>query len=275
MMSPESFETVTPVIREWWQGLPDKFHLQGTGSKKHFLGECSAPVVRLPELPPVFDHEPDDQVAVLYAGAKIEDVQRELAKRGQGLPLPSTGNPIADGFGGTVGGMLAMSLPNGLTSTVGPPRNWVLGLLTVLHDGTLAKSGSRAVKSVAGYDVHKLYMGSRGTLGPIVAAAVRVYPLPLPPLTLTLHREWSGEPIWIQRVLKYDFEASMAESIEPFASDPTSHTIWHSHEPVKRDHDWLIAPGGEFRSDGAPRPLIERAKIQFDPDGRFNPGTAI
>lgn len=275
MMSRETSALVEPVIQAWWSGLPEQFYLEGTGSKAHFLGKSEAAKVRLPELPAVFEHEPDDQVAVVYAGATIADVQRELAKRGQGLPIPSTGSAIVDGFGGTVGGMLAMSLPNGLTSVVGPPRNWVLGLLTILHDGTLARSGSRAVKSVAGYDVHKLYLGSRGTLGPIVAAAVRVYPLPLPEPTTTIHREWTGGDVWIQKVLKVDFESALADSVDPYLSDRETHTIWHSQKPERRHHDWIICPGGEFASDGAPRALIDRAKIQFDPQGRFNPGIAI
>ena len=275
MMSRETSVLVEPALQAWWSRLPDQFCLEGTGSKAHFLGKSSAPKVRLPRLPAVFEHEPDDQVAVVYAGATIAEVQSELAKRGQGLPIPTSGSAIVDGFGGTVGGMLAMALPNGLTSIVGPPRNWVLGLLTVLHDGTLAKSGSRAVKSVAGYDVHKLYIGSRGTLGPIVAAAVRVYPLPLPKPTITLNHEWTGGDVWIQRVLKVDFEAALAASTNPYAFDRESHTIWHSHMPERRDHDWIICPNGEFACDGAPRHLIDRAKIQFDPQGRFNPGIAI
>lgn len=275
MMSPETSALVEPVIQAWWSELPAQFCLEGTGSKAHFLGKSTAAKVRLPQLPAVFEHEPDDQVAVVYAGATIADVQRELAKRGQGLPIPTSGSAIVDGFGGTVGGMLAMSLPNGLTSIVGPPRNWVLGLLTILQDGTLARSGSRAVKSVAGYDVHKLYLGSRGTLGPIVAAAVRVYPLPLPEPTTTIHREWTGGEIWIQKVLPVDFDSSLAASVDPYVSDREMHTIWHSSRPEKRDHDWIIGPGGEFASDGAPRALIDRAKIQFDPQGRFNPGISI
>jgi glycolate oxidase FAD binding subunit len=54
----------------------------------------------------------------------------------------------------------------------------VLGVTVVLGDGTVANSGGKVVKNVAGYDLGKLFCGSRGTLGLIARASLRLHPLP-------------------------------------------------------------------------------------------------
>jgi glycolate oxidase FAD binding subunit len=60
----------------------------------------------------------------------------------------------------------------------GAPRDLVLGMTVVLSDGTVAKSGGRVIKNVAGYDIGKLFCGSYGTLGLILQVALRLHPLP-------------------------------------------------------------------------------------------------
>jgi glycolate oxidase FAD binding subunit len=58
------------------------------------------------------------------------------------------------------------------------PRDWVIGLSVVAPDGRLVKGGGRVVKNVAGYDLPRLYTGSRGTLGVIVEVSFKVMPRP-------------------------------------------------------------------------------------------------
>jgi len=60
----------------------------------------------------------------------------------------------------------------------GGVRDLVVGVTVALSDGTLAKSGGKVIKNVAGYDLAKLFAGSFGTLGLIVRVAVRLHPLP-------------------------------------------------------------------------------------------------
>jgi glycolate oxidase FAD binding subunit len=62
-------------------------------------------------------------------------------------------------------------------------RDLVVGATVALSDGTLARSGGKVIKNVAGYDLAKLFTGSFGTLGLIVRVAVRLHPLP--PRTVT------------------------------------------------------------------------------------------
>ena len=56
-------------------------------------------------------------------------------------------------------------------------RDLIIGMTVVLADGTIAKSGGKVVKNVAGYDIHKLMTGSFGTLGVIVEVNFRLHPV--------------------------------------------------------------------------------------------------
>ena len=60
----------------------------------------------------------------------------------------------------------------------GGVRDLVVGATVVLSDGTIAKSGGKVIKNVAGYDLAKLFAGSFGTLGLIATVSVRLHPLP-------------------------------------------------------------------------------------------------
>ena len=64
-----------------------------------------------------------------------------------------------------------------LRGRYGGPRDLVVGMRVALSDGTLAKSGGKVIKNVAGYDIAKLFGGSFGTLGAIVEVSVRLHPV--------------------------------------------------------------------------------------------------
>ena len=78
----------------------------------------------------------------------------------------------------TVGGTIATASSSPRRLRMGPLRDTVVEIELVTGDGRLVRSGARTVKSVAGYDVHRLATGSLGTLGAIVQVAVKVRPLP-------------------------------------------------------------------------------------------------
>ncbi len=160
----------------------------------------------------VIEHDVEDQVVVVSAGATIAEVQQALRKRGQCIPLgPNVPDALdrLDDWRGSVAGQLSLNLPHSLQAECGSWRDWVLGLTIVRPDGTVCKCGSKAVKSVAGYDVAKLFIGARGTLGVISQVILRTFPirgLPQPDFNL-------GSGLWshagrIQRTLSTDFEAA-------------------------------------------------------------------
>jgi glycolate oxidase FAD binding subunit len=78
----------------------------------------------------------------------------------------------------TLGGVVAAGQSGFDRLRYGPVRNALLGARVLLADGRLAKSGGQLVKNVTGYDLHRLYCGSHGTLCVIVEASLRLHPLP-------------------------------------------------------------------------------------------------
>ena len=121
----------------------------------------------------ILEHNVGDFTAVIEAGAPLAEVQAELAARGQMLAIDP-----ALGEGATVGGVMAANDSGPLRHRYGSMRDLVVGVTVALSDGTLARSGGKVIKNVAGYDLAKLFCGSFGTLGLIVRVAVRLHPLP-------------------------------------------------------------------------------------------------
>jgi glycolate oxidase FAD binding subunit len=106
---------------------------------------------------------------------------------GETLPTgatPSAAAPPAGGaaapvwLGATVGGTLATGAAGPRRLRYGTPRDLLIGITVVRADGTVAHSGGKVVKNVAGYDLGKLFTGSFGTLGLIVEAVFRLHPRP-------------------------------------------------------------------------------------------------
>lgn len=116
-------------------------------------------------------YEPAEMVAVVGAGMRVGDLQRTLAEHGQEWPVDAPAHA-------TVGGVIATAASSPRRLSVGAVRDTVLEIELVTGDGRLVRSGARTVKNVTGYDVHKLVVGSLGTLGVIVRVALKVRPLP-------------------------------------------------------------------------------------------------
>jgi glycolate dehydrogenase FAD-binding subunit len=105
------------------------------------------------------------------AGDLMSDVQATLARAGQEIALDVPGDA-------SVGGIVGSGLAGPRRLRYGTPRDLLIGITIVRADGTIAKSGGKVVKNVAGYDLGKLFAGSAGTLGLITEATFRLHPLP-------------------------------------------------------------------------------------------------
>ena len=118
--------------------------------------------------------------ATVAAGTPWSTMQRELARHNQRVAL----DPVFPDRA-TVGGVIATNDSGVLRRRYGSLRDLVIGMTIVLADGTIARSGGKVVKNVAGYDLPKLLTGSFGTLGIITEVTFRLHPLPASTLNLT------------------------------------------------------------------------------------------
>ncbi len=121
----------------------------------------------------VLAFDPHDLTLGVEPGVRIEDLLRTLAEEKQFLPLAV---PFSDRA--TIGGIVAANSSSPLRHAYGAVRDFCLGMEFVTGDGSQAKSGGRVVKNVTGYDLHKLLIGSLGTLAVITRVNFRTFPMP-------------------------------------------------------------------------------------------------
>jgi glycolate oxidase FAD binding subunit len=116
-------------------------------------------------------YDPADLTLAVEAGHSLSKLVGVLGDHRQFLPL------LVPYFSRTtVGGTIAAGVDSPLRQYYGTARDYVLGMEYVTGEGVLAKSGGRVVKNVSGYDLHKLMIGSLGTLGVIVSVNFKTFP---------------------------------------------------------------------------------------------------
>jgi glycolate oxidase FAD binding subunit len=121
----------------------------------------------------VIEHAWADLTVSVEAGCTIRNLQETLAQHGQRIAV----DPLWPEQS-TVGGILSTNDSGSLRIRYGALRDLIIGVTIALPDGTLASSGGKVVKNVAGYDLPKLVTGALGTLGVITRANFRLHPMP-------------------------------------------------------------------------------------------------
>jgi glycolate oxidase FAD binding subunit len=128
-------------------------------------------VADLSRMDHILEYAAGDLVVRVEAGVRLGQLAEVLAEKGQRLALD--GPPTA-----TLGGLVATNAAGPLRLRYGLPRDLLIGITIVRPDGERAKAGGKVVKNVAGYDLGKLFAGSRGTLGLIAEVTFRLHPQP-------------------------------------------------------------------------------------------------
>jgi len=118
-------------------------------------------------------YDPGDLTLSVDAGTNLTQLADALAQQQQFVPLAV---PFFEEC--TVGGTIASNIGSSLRPGYGSARDFLLGAEFVNGAGTFTKSGGRVVKNVTGYDLHKLLIGSLGSLGAITRLNFRTFPLP-------------------------------------------------------------------------------------------------
>jgi len=169
VQTPQSEAELIEIVRA---GMP--LQIIGSGTKRHHgpVSVDPAEIVGMRKLSKITAYEPGDLVVTVQAGAKLTEVQAELAKRNQWLPIDP---PYADA---TIGGILATNSSGPRRYGYGTLRDHLLGTRTVGADGVVTRSGGRVVKNVTGFDLHKLHVGAFGSLGIVTEASFKLRPRP-------------------------------------------------------------------------------------------------
>jgi glycolate oxidase FAD binding subunit len=139
------------------------------------------------------EHPWQDMTCTVEAGCNWAAMQAELARNRQTVALDPLWPELA-----TVGGVVAANDGGALRLKYGGLRDLIIGMTIVLADGTIAKTGGKVVKNVAGYDLHKLMTGSFGTLGVITEVNFRLHPVEVHVRTWTataVNAEKFAEPL--------------------------------------------------------------------------------
>lgn len=129
-------------------------------------------VLSLARMKNVIEHAASDLTVSVQAGCTVGELQKVLASQGQRLAFDPLWPERA-----TIGGTLSTNDGGSLRIRFGALRDLVIGINLALTDGTLARSGGKVVKNVAGYDLPKLATGALGTLAVITDAVFRLHPV--------------------------------------------------------------------------------------------------
>jgi glycolate oxidase FAD binding subunit len=259
----------------------------GTVSIEREGGETRLSTVQMNR---VLEHEPGDLTAIVEAGIRLSELQAYLGGHGQMLALDPPGDP-------TIGACLAADLSGPRRHRFGAMRDLVIGVTVVLPGGMVASSGGKVVKNVAGYDLGKLFSGSRGRLGLIARVSLRLHSRPDAAATVVADdpraaweelRRSQLEPSAVDllpgrlAMLFEGPEAAVAAQVAAAPGDPADHDIWEESAraqlgaAAREPFDWqdcgLARPGPGIAYVAEPRerrwsPLADRVRASFDPEG--------
>jgi FAD/FMN-containing dehydrogenase len=212
-------------------------------------------------------YDPEDFTVSAQCGIRIHDLRAALAEKHQELPLEA-----AESWAATLGGVLAANASGPRRRMFGSPRDRILGAHFVTGDGVLAKTGGRVVKNVAGHAVHRLLVGSHGTLAVFTEASLKLMPHPMGRIawhwgadaaTLADAQRWSAWPRREPAVLTVIGRALAAKhpvlAGDPAQADAAPFTVVAGFE---EDPAWLEACDAFARDTlGTPRGTVRDTSV--------------
>jgi len=169
---PESTDEVAAVLGYADEvGVPVVPFGAGTSLEGHVIPLHGGISLDLTRMNAILALRPDDLTITVQPGVTRSQVEAAAGPHGLWFPV----DPGADA---TLGGMAATNASGTTTVRYGGMRAHVLALEVVLPGGRVVRTGSRAVKTSAGYNLTNLFVGSEGTLGVITELTLRLHPIP-------------------------------------------------------------------------------------------------
>jgi glycolate oxidase FAD binding subunit len=151
------------------------------GGGTHQIGESWSPDVLVSTRAfGGIDWRPDDLTVVVGAGVLVADLEAALSSRSQSAVLPE------DPGLATVGGVVAAAASGWRRFRFGPTRDRMLEVVAATGDGRVIRGGGQVVKNVSGYDLPRLFTGSRGSLGVMTRVCLKLWPRGAAAATVTV-----------------------------------------------------------------------------------------
>ncbi|MDJ0751248.1 MAG: FAD-binding oxidoreductase [Woeseiaceae bacterium] len=191
--------------------------------------------------------------AVVEAGAVLQGVQEAVAREGLYFPLDLGARGSC-----TIGGNIATNAGGINVLKYGMMRNLVLGLETVLADGTVVSSMNRMLKNNAGYDTKQLFIGSEGSLGIVTRAVLRLFPLPQSRQDALVALDSFDNVVALLGRLKSELAGALS-AFEIMWRDyyaAVTEDGWH-RAPLARDYPYYVV----FQAEGSD-PVTDNARFE-------------
>ncbi len=209
----ESTEEVSEILRlASRHGVPVVPRGAGSGLAGGAAAGEGELVLSLARMDRILEIDPVDQLARVQAGV----INSELDAEARRLGLRYAPDPASRAIS-TIGGNIATNAGGLLCAKYGVTREAVLGLVAVLPDGRVLRTGRRTIKGVTGYDLTALLTGSEGTLAVITEATLRLVPRPsVPPVTLGAILPSLGEALRLcAEIQREGQQPSLLELLDP------------------------------------------------------------
>ena len=121
----------------------------------------------------ILEYDANDQTITAQCGVTLDTLRATVAAKNQDFPIEGARADVA-----TLGGALSSNTSGARRFRLGAPVDRILGGRFALGDGTIARTGGKVVKNVAGFAVHRLMCGAHGSLGVLLEASIKLIPQP-------------------------------------------------------------------------------------------------
>ncbi|GAC1661394.1 MAG: FAD-binding oxidoreductase [Ktedonobacteraceae bacterium] len=233
------------------QGLLAYSHAQQRIRISNAVHETANTLLTTHRLRGIKTYAPDDLYITVGAGTPLAEIQMFLAEKGKYLPLAS---PWSDA---TIGGIVATNTNAPLRMRYGAIRDLVLYATAALADGRVIRTGRPIVKNVAGYDLTKVFIGSRGTLGLLTEVTLKFFARPRAKSTLLVATENIADALnWANALLPFALNASAILLCKGYknASAQSTYTVLYTVEGlVENVQAELDQVRDVLRSAGVPK----------------------